>query len=81
MGSSHADHRARPSDSRQDRLPPAQRRVLELMAESLPDPATARRAGVVVTTVRRHITTIMKRLGASSRFATGAAAHRKGWIA
>jgi DNA-binding NarL/FixJ family response regulator len=67
--------------SGQDQLPPAQRRVLELMAEGLPDAAIARRAGISVTTVRRHITTIMKRLGASSRFAAGAAAQRKRWIA
>jgi DNA-binding CsgD family transcriptional regulator len=64
----------------QDRLPPAQRRVLELMAEGLPDAAIARRAGISVTTVRRHIAAIMKRLGVSSRFAAGAAAQRKGWI-
>jgi DNA-binding CsgD family transcriptional regulator len=64
----------------QDHLPPAQRRVLELMAEGLADSAIARRAGISVTTVRRHITSIMKRLGVTSRFAAGAAAHRKGWI-
>jgi DNA-binding CsgD family transcriptional regulator len=63
-----------------DRLPPAQQRVLELMAEGLPDAAIARRAGISITTVRRHITAIMHRLGAESRFAAGAAAHRRGWI-
>ena len=64
----------------QDQLPPAPRRVLELMAEGLPDAAIARRAGISVTTVRRHITAIMKRLGVPSRFAAGAAAQRRGWI-
>ena len=64
----------------QDPLPPAQRRVLQLMAEGLPDAAIARRANLSVTTVRRHITAIMKRLGVTSRFAAGTAAHRRGWI-
>jgi DNA-binding NarL/FixJ family response regulator len=52
----------------------------EPMAEGLPDAAIARRAGISVTTVRRHITAIMKRLGVSSRFTAGAAAQRRGWI-
>jgi DNA-binding CsgD family transcriptional regulator len=63
-----------------DRLPPAQQKVLQLMAEGLHDDAIARRAGISITTVRRHITTIMDRLGVSSRFAAGAAAQRRGWI-
>jgi DNA-binding CsgD family transcriptional regulator len=62
------------------RLAPAQQAVLELMAEGLHDDAIARRAGVSVTTVRRHITAIMTRLGVSNRFAAGAAAQRRGWI-
>jgi DNA-binding CsgD family transcriptional regulator len=63
-----------------DRLPPAQQKVLELMAEGLQDHAIARRAGISTTTVRRHITAVMVRLGVSSRFAAGAAAQRRGWI-
>jgi DNA-binding NarL/FixJ family response regulator len=54
--------------------------MLELMAEGLPDAAIARRAGISVTTARRHITAIMKRLRVTSRFAAGAAARRRGWI-
>ncbi|HUY46616.1 MAG TPA: helix-turn-helix transcriptional regulator [Streptosporangiaceae bacterium] len=61
-------------------LTPAQQRVLELMAEGLQDGAIASRAGISITTVRRHITVIMTRLGVSSRFAAGAAAQRRGWI-
>jgi DNA-binding NarL/FixJ family response regulator len=61
-------------------LTPAQQMVLELMAEGLHDEAIARRAQLSVTTVRRHITAIMDRLGVSSRFAAGAAAHRRGLI-
>lgn len=63
-----------------DRLPPAQQAVLELMATGASDDVIARRLGISVTTVRRHITAIMQRLGVSSRFAAGAAAQRKGWI-
>ncbi|MGH3275759.1 MAG: LuxR C-terminal-related transcriptional regulator, partial [Streptosporangiaceae bacterium] len=63
-----------------DRPTPAQQKILELMAEGLQDAAIAHRAGVSLTTVRRTITAIMNRLGASSRFAAGAAAQRRGWI-
>jgi DNA-binding NarL/FixJ family response regulator len=50
------------------------------MAEGLADAAIARRAGISVTTVRRHITVILARLGVAGRFAAGAAAQRRGWI-
>ena len=63
-----------------DRLTPTQQAVLELMAQGLQDDAIARRAGISTTTVRRHISAIMRRLGVSSRFAAGAAAQRRGWI-
>ena len=63
-----------------NRLTPAQQSVLELMAEGLHDDAIARRAGISTTTVRRHVTAIMGRLGVSSRFAAGAAAQQRGWI-
>jgi DNA-binding NarL/FixJ family response regulator len=63
-----------------DRLTPAQQAVLELMAEGLHDDAIAHRVGISTTTVRRHITAIIDRLGVRSRFAAGAAAQRRGWI-
>jgi DNA-binding NarL/FixJ family response regulator len=63
-----------------DRLPVAQHTVLALLAEGLHDDAIARRAGLSTTTVRRHITAVMKRLNVTSRFAAGAAAQRRGWI-
>jgi DNA-binding CsgD family transcriptional regulator len=63
-----------------ERLPAAQQMVLAMMAEGLHDDAIARRAKLSVTTVRRHITAIMKRLDVTSRFAAGAAAQRRGWI-
>jgi len=70
----------RPGRPAAGRLTPAQQSVLEMMAQGLTDAVIARRAGVSITTVRRHITAIMARLGVSSRFAAGAAAQRKGWI-
>jgi len=63
-----------------DRLTPGQQKVLELMARGLHDDAIAHQAGISTTTVRRHITAIMNRLGISSRLAAGAAAQRRGWI-
>jgi DNA-binding NarL/FixJ family response regulator len=68
------------SGSPADRLPPAQQGVLEMMATGASDDVIARRLGISVTTVRRHIAAIMQRLGVSSRFAAGAAAQRRGWI-
>jgi DNA-binding NarL/FixJ family response regulator len=62
------------------RLPVAQQMVLALMAEGLPDAAIARRSHLSITTVRRHIAALMKRLDVTSRFAAGAAAQRRGWI-
>lgn len=63
-------------------LTPAQQTILNLnlMAQGHADEAIAHRAGVSVTTVRRHITAIQHRLGVKSRFAAGAAAQRRGWI-
>ncbi len=51
-----------------------------MSAAGRPDAAIACRAGNSVSTVRRHITAIMHRLGVESRFAAGAAAQRRGWI-
>jgi DNA-binding CsgD family transcriptional regulator len=61
-------------------LTETEQRILELMAEGFQDAAIARRAGVSVVSVRRHITAVLAKLGVTSRFAAGAAAHRRGWI-
>jgi DNA-binding CsgD family transcriptional regulator len=66
--------------ARGDELTPMQMTVLKLMAQGKHDDAIARSAGISTTTVRRHITAIMNRLGVNSRFAAGAAAQRRGWI-
>ncbi len=64
-----------------DRLTRMQQQVLELMAEGLQDDVIARRLGISIRTVRRHVAAIMSRLCVTSRFAAGAAALRRGWIA
>jgi DNA-binding NarL/FixJ family response regulator len=63
-----------------DQPTPVQKKVLELMALGLGDGAIASRLGVSTSTVRRHVTALSARLGVSSRFAMGAAAHRRDWI-
>jgi DNA-binding CsgD family transcriptional regulator len=72
--------RRQPPAGSQDHLPPSLQIVLELMAEGLSDAAIATRAGISLTTVRRRIAAIMKRLDATTRFAAGAAAWRRGWL-
>jgi len=58
----------------------SQRRVLRLLATGMSDDAIAGASGTSVRTVRRHITSIMEILGTSTRFATGVAATKRGWI-
>jgi DNA-binding NarL/FixJ family response regulator len=55
-------------------------RILDALAAGLKDEAIARQLGVSVRTVRRHITALMQELGASTRFAAGVAAVRRGWV-
>ncbi|GAB1510361.1 helix-turn-helix transcriptional regulator [Actinophytocola sp. KF-1] len=61
-------------------LSPAQRDVLTLMLDGGGDEAIARRLGVSVTTVRRHIKAIYGLLGVNNRFAAGIAAARRKWV-
>jgi DNA-binding CsgD family transcriptional regulator len=70
----------RRSEAPRSGLTPAQQTILNLMAQGHADEAIAHRAGVSLTTVRRHISAIQDKLGVKSRFAAGAAAQRKGWI-
>ncbi|MDL4813199.1 hypothetical protein [Actinomadura opuntiae] len=57
-----------------------QRQVLNMLVEGLTDVQMARRAGVSVSTIRRHSTAIRNMLGHDHYFAAGAAAVRRGWI-
>jgi DNA-binding CsgD family transcriptional regulator len=53
--------------------------VLKLMPTG-DDDAIARKLGVSVTTVRRHVKAIYQALGVNSRFAAGMAAAKRNWI-
>ncbi|MET9789288.1 helix-turn-helix transcriptional regulator [Streptomyces canus] len=54
--------------------------IINLMAQGLKDEVVARRVGVGSRTFRRHISNIMDKLGASSRFQAGVAAARAGLV-
>lgn len=56
------------------------RRILGLMSSGLTDEAAAKTLEVSVRTYRRHVATLMQRLGAETRFQAGVAAVRRGWI-
>jgi len=57
-----------------------QRDILGLLAQGLTDDAIASRLGCSTKTVGREAAVITARLGATSRFAAGAAAQRCGWL-
>ncbi|MFC9973871.1 LuxR C-terminal-related transcriptional regulator [Spirillospora sp. NPDC127200] len=61
-------------------LTEVQMTVLNLLAQGMADESIARRIGIGLTTVRRHVSTIREELGVETRFAAGAAAVRRGWI-
>lgn len=57
-----------------------QQDILCLLAQGLTDEAIASRLGCSPKTVGREAAIITARLGATSRFAAGAAAQRRGWL-
>src|SRR5581483_2178806 len=57
-----------------------QQDILGLLAQGLTDDAIASRLGCSAKTVGREAAAISVRLGATSRFAAGAAAQRRGWL-
>jgi DNA-binding CsgD family transcriptional regulator len=63
-----------------EELSESKRMVLELLGAGLQDETVARRMGISVNTVRRHITELKEQLDAGTRFAMGTAALRRGWI-
>ncbi|HEU5271774.1 MAG TPA: helix-turn-helix domain-containing protein [Jatrophihabitans sp.] len=72
--------RATPDRLTPDRPTPDERSLLERMAAGSTDEAIARRLGISDRQVRRRIARLLQRLGASSRFAAGAEAVRRGWL-
>jgi len=61
-------------------LSAAERTLLRLLADGLTDEAAARRMGISVRTVRRQMSVLMDKLGASSRFQAGHKAAQQGWL-
>ncbi|SEK78955.1 helix-turn-helix transcriptional regulator [Streptacidiphilus jiangxiensis] len=57
-----------------------ERELLRLLGTGLTDEATGQRLGLSVRTVRRHMASIMERLGATSRFEAGLKAAQHGWL-
>lgn len=63
-----------------DRPSEIQLRILEGMAAGLTDEAVARRSGVHVRTLRRHLNTLGEQTGSDSRFQLALRARELGWI-
>jgi len=61
-------------------LTAGERTLLRLLADGLTDEAAARRLGISVRTVRRQMSILMDKLGASSRFQAGHKAAQQGWL-
>lgn len=57
-----------------------EREVLVLLATGDKDETIAKKLGVGVRTVRRHISSAMQKLGTESRFAAGVQAVKRGWL-
>ncbi|MFF5426851.1 MULTISPECIES: LuxR family transcriptional regulator [unclassified Streptomyces] len=60
--------------------PPADRRLLGLLAAGAPDEVIARELGVSRRTLFRRVQVLMARLGATSRFQMALQAQRAGWL-
>ncbi|WP_329391958.1 LuxR C-terminal-related transcriptional regulator (plasmid) [Streptomyces sp. NBC_01351] len=57
-----------------------EREILAMLREADKDETAARRLGVSVRTYRKHLATIMRRLGAANRVEAALLAHEKGWL-
>lgn len=71
-------YRAHRNDS--DTLTPFERHIVTLMCTGMKDDQLAAAVHVSVRTVRRHIASILDKLGVTTRFAAGAQAAKRGWI-
>lgn len=63
-----------------DRVTPMERRVLASLYASEKDEAGARELGIAVRTYRKHVASLMQRLGAANRFQAALLARDRGWI-
>ncbi|MFF2039444.1 LuxR C-terminal-related transcriptional regulator [Kitasatospora sp. NPDC058170] len=68
-------------EERDDRsLTPQEQALLNLLATGITDEAASKRLGLSLRSVRRLMSDLMSRLGASSRFEAGLRAAEKGWL-
>ncbi|MFJ4188133.1 response regulator transcription factor [Kitasatospora sp. NPDC089509] len=70
---------AAPEDP-QTGLTATERELLRLLGSGLTNDAAGQRLGISSRTVSRHMSSIMERLGTSSRFETGIKAAQHGWL-
>ncbi|AUG78670.1 helix-turn-helix transcriptional regulator [Kitasatospora sp. MMS16-BH015] len=61
-------------------LSDTERELLRLLGTGLTDEGAGQRLGISSRTVSRHMSSIMERLGASSRFEAGIKAAQRGWL-
>ncbi|MGH4002765.1 MAG: response regulator transcription factor, partial [Pseudonocardiaceae bacterium] len=57
-----------------------ERSLLRMFSQGLKDDAIARALGISSRTLRRLMTEVMRKLGATSRFQAGARAMAHGWL-
>ncbi|WP_328789790.1 helix-turn-helix transcriptional regulator [Streptomyces sp. NBC_00273] len=70
---------ARPEDPRTS-ITTTEREILRLLSTGLTDEAVGQRLGTSSRTVGRHMSSLMERLDASSRFEAGIKAAHRGWL-
>ncbi|WP_406721868.1 LuxR C-terminal-related transcriptional regulator [Streptomyces althioticus] len=63
-----------------ERLSPDEEKLLTLLASGATDKAAGRSLGWSERTVQRHITKLLRRFGAQTRFQLAMEATRRGWI-
>lgn len=56
------------------------RSTVQILVDGLTDQQAARKLGVTDRTIRRRVATVMRLLGARSRFECGVKAVRAGWL-
>ncbi|WP_328354717.1 helix-turn-helix transcriptional regulator [Streptomyces sp. NBC_00457] len=61
-------------------LAEGERTLIRLLAAGLKDEAVARHLGVSLRTLRRRVSELQERLGATSRFQLGVQASQRGWL-
>lgn len=64
----------------QTQLTPMEKELLQLLATGLTDEVAGKRLGISLRTVRRHMSALMERLEATSRFEAGLKAAQRGWF-